>query len=95
MITKQIIHNSQGAAEAEMTSLLAKVKKDLKTGVMFYNNVVKHPTLNKWASRYLVTDETDSQYLQDLWQLVFDHLNPNQINNLVLITEDWHNTEDL
>jgi hypothetical protein len=90
MITKQIIHNSQGAAEAEVIALLAKVKHKLKSGTEFYNDVVKHPTLNKWATRYLIPSENDSQDLKDLWALVYDHLNPNQINNLVLVTEDWY-----
>ena len=94
MITKQIIHNSKGAAEAEMISLLAKVKHDLKTGSRFYNDVVKHPTLNKWATRYLIPSENDSQYLKDLWTLVYDHLNPNQINNLVDVSADWYTNEE-
>lgn len=90
MIIKQIIHNSKGAAEAECLSLNNKMRKDLKTGSRFYNDVVKHPTLNKWATRYLIPDLEDSQYLQDLWAIVYAHLNPNQIKNLVLVTEDWY-----
>jgi hypothetical protein len=78
---KQIIHNSEAAANAELIALEAKLKH-LHTGyTKNYNNVVKHPTLNKWATRYI----TEGKY----WDIVEAHLNPTQIGNLVDISEDW------
>ena len=93
MITKQIIHNSQGSAEAEIISLNAKVKHLHKGITKNYHSVVKHPTQNKWATRYIISEESDSQQIKDYWTLVEAHLNPFQIDNLVDITSDWKNTE--
>jgi hypothetical protein len=93
MITKQIIHNSKGAAEAEVTSLNAKCKHVYPAGVANYNSVVKHPTQNKWATRYLIPEIGDTPFIKNLWVIIEEHLNPNQLGNLVDIAEDWKNTE--
>ena len=85
MTTKQIIHNSKGSAEAEIISLEAKLKHLHVGNTSAYTYVIKHPTQNKWAVRY----NTSGKY----WTLVEEHLNPNQLGNLVDITEDWINTE--
>ena len=89
MTTKQIIHNSLGSAEAEQIALNAKVKHLHKGTTLNYHSVVKHPTQNKWATRYIVSEDSDSQQIKDYWQLVEAHLNPNQIGNLVDISNDW------
>ena len=81
METKQIIHSSLGSAEAEIISLEAKCKHLHKGITTAYTYVIKHPTLNQWAVRY----NTSGRY----WQIIEEHLNPNQISNLVDITEDW------
>jgi len=81
METKQIIHNSLGAAEAEVIALEAKLKHLHVGNTSAYTYVIKHPTLNKWAVRY----NTSGKY----WSIVEEHLNPNQIDNLVDITNDW------
>lgn len=78
---KQIIHNSEGAANAELIALEAKLKHLHIGNTKQYNEVVKHPTQNKWATRYI----TSGRY----WEIVEAHLNPTQIGNLVDITEDW------
>jgi hypothetical protein len=80
-MTKQIIHNSEGSAQAEIISLEAKLKH-LHSGVTTnYNYYIKHPTDNKWAVRY----NTSGKY----WNIVEEHLNPHQLNLLVEITNDW------
>lgn len=52
METKQIIHNSEGSAQAEITSLEAKLKHLHDEGTTAYTYYIKHPTQNKWAVRY-------------------------------------------
>lgn len=94
MITKQIIHNSEGAAEAEIISLKAKVKHVFNSSTLEYHNVVKHPTQNKWATRYMIPEAGDDLAIRESWKIVEAHLNPTQIGNLVEITEDWK-TEDI
>jgi hypothetical protein len=81
MVTKQIIHNSEGSAQAEITSLEAKVNHLCIDGTLNYTYYIKHPTDNKWAVRYNMSGK--------FWDIVESHLNPNQINNLVDITNDW------
>ena len=85
MITKQIIHNSLGSANAEILALEMRVKHLHKGNTNNYTYVIKHPTLNKWAVRY----NTSGEY----WDIIEPYLNPNQISNLVDIAEDWKNTD--
>jgi len=85
METKQIIHNSLGSAEAEITSLEAKLKHLHVGNTTAYTYVIKHPTQNKWAVRY----NTSGKY----WSIVEAHLNPTQISNLIDISEDWKSEE--
>lgn len=85
MNTKQIIHNSEGSAQAEIISLEAKLKHLHSEGTTAYTYYVKHPTQNKWAVRY----NTSGKY----WTLVEEHLNPHQLGNLVEITKEWVNTD--
>lgn len=87
MITKQIIHNSAGSAQAEITSLEAKLKHLHTKGTLDYTYYIKHPTKNKWAVRYNMSGK--------YWTLVEAHLNPNQIANLVDITDDWFYKEEI
>ncbi len=93
MVTKQIIHNSLGVAEADEIAFLAKAKHLFKGLTVAYNKAIKHPTQNKWATRYIIAEDGDSQQIWDLWNVAKEHLNPHQESLLVDITEDWKNTE--
>jgi len=81
METKQIIHNSKGSAQAEITSLEAKLKNLHDKETVSYTYCIKHPTKSKWAVRY----NTSGKY----WKIVKEHLNPSQLESLEEITKDW------
>lgn len=83
METKQTIHSTEQAANAERLAFENRSNvKGLHTGnTTSYTYTIKHPTLNKWANRWNVSGK--------YWDEVQAYLNPNQINNLVDIDQDW------
>lgn len=78
---KIIEHNTLQSAEAEQLALYNKTKHLYKGATIDYTDIIKHPTLNKWATKYKVNGA--------FWDIVAEHLNPNQINNLITPTSDW------
>ena len=93
MITKQIIHPSLAAAEAEVITLKAKIKHLFNAETLEYNDIAKHPTENKWATRYIIPEAGDPLNVREMWKIIKTYLNPNQIDKLVDITADWKNTD--
>ena len=76
------IFNSEGQMLAFEVRCNDVVKHTHKGVTNLYSKGFKHPTQSKWA---VEVEVNGSEY----WTLLEADLNPNDINNLVILTSDW------
>ncbi len=76
------VFNSEGQMKAFEVRLTDVGRPKFKGATSIYSIGFKHPTLNKWAVEVEPNDT-------EIWDCIFDDLNPSDINNITTLTSDW------
>lgn len=82
MIRQGFQFNSEGEVLAFQVRVEGVTASTYKSGTNLYSKPFKHPTLNKWGYEVEVNES-------EQWSLIFEELNPNDINNLITFDSSW------